>query len=987
MSTTSILRALSALAPAPTRQREVDPGDLIWLGMTPDRFGILQDPLVYPIPGIGETALTLAPVEAVGVDGGVLPGSEQLLGDAAAKATLNGATTVPVSWLTAVGWAPDASPASEPFVAPVLQTSATLGHRPLELGSILGALDRSWTLHRRSDWMLAAPVADEQHAASLLETMPWCGMVGHPTAGDRQLAQSPTLQAWLRSLAVATGWRIVRVTGAHPAGVATALAASGTRRPGDVTICVGYAVLPTIERVARGSAAALAAWADREGIDDTAFAALVAGSTDDAAQPDAARSDTGAGDPAAVRPGDDHELTSHVQLTAAQRRVARSTRTAPVTVVSGAPGTGKTHTIAAICADAVARGESVLIGTRTIEAASVIAELLARQPGPVPLRFGSPESLREAFAEIERRLAEQDTPGTGLAAQAQHDHLALRESAAALLTSLGAIDRAADGAAHLLAARRRAPGCFEPDADLDRIEVLLDLAATAPGWFGTSLGAGGRRRRAATTLGSLVGAEAGTVAQRADIAAALTLARGLQRSGDAPAIAAELEQTWPALEEAERSHRYWTGRALDHLTLERLRSRPARGALTTIDTALRSGPSSRQRLLTTVDRRAFRDAAPIWLGTLGEIERLLPPTAGWFDLVVIDEASQVDLALAAPALLRGSRCVVLGDPRQLRHVSFVADDAMQDAFEIEGVEREIGRLDVRRNSVFDIAAGVAPVTWLDEHHRSLPHLVQFSLDEFYDRVVAIATRFPTTECRDCIDVLDPRGDPVRTVVRRLRDLQRSGADDVGVVTPLRDLADRLQEVVLDELGPDAIVKMRLMVTTVHGFQGAERMHVIVVPGVDDASPAGRRRFVEDRHLFNVMVSRSRKHMDLVTDVRPDDASLLGRFVAWSHRPPPPAPDAEPTYRSAIGLGKALTDAGLEVRYRYPVGAHHVDVVVRRGERVIGIMCGVHPDGPDAHIERHLALRQTGWRLVDLVPSLDDVAVAARAIEIAGDLRS
>lgn len=980
MSTTSILRALSALAPAPTRPQALDAADMLWLGMTPNRSGMRNDPFVLQV-GNGEIQMTLPAIDVVGVDGTIIGATDQLIGDTKARATLNGQTNLPVSWITAVGWASDAHAGDAPFVTPVLHTWAVANRRGFELGNLIGALDPSWTLRRVSDWYLVPPVADEHLGAALADAIPWCGVVGYPVAGDRQLASSPSLQGWLRDLAGATGWRITTTTGRHPQAVATAMAKSGHVSPGDVTICVGFALLPTSARHTTGSSAALTAWSERAGIDDTAFAALVSPPEDRAA-------------PAHDDAHDDaEELTSHVQLTAAQRAVARSARTAPVTVVSGAPGTGKTHTIAAICADAVARGESVLVGTRTLEAASVVADLLARQPGPVPLRFGSPDSLRDAFAEIERRLANQDTAGSRLADEAQADFETLTGDIVDILGTLASIDDAAGGSPRLAAARQRVPGCFAPGADLDRVDTLLDRAINAPGLLGTAVGSLRRRRRAAAKLAALVEAPCTTEEERNIVAAAARLARAQRSVDDAPALAETLQGAWPAWEEAEQARRYWTGKALDHLIVGRLGSPAARAALGTINTALRSGLGARQRLLSTIERRAFRDAAPIWLGTLGEIERLLPPTARWFDLVVIDEASQVDLTLAAPALLRGARCVVLGDPRQLRHVSFVGDDEMQEAFADEGLAGELGRLDVRRNSVFDIAAGVAPVSWLDEHHRSLPHLVQFSLDEFYDRNVAIATRFPTTECRDCIEVVSPRAadprhaDPVRAVVQRLRELQRAGADNVGVITPLRELADRLQEAVLAELGPDAISAMHLMVTTVHGFQGAERRHMIVVPGIDADSPAGRRRFVEDRNLFNVMVSRARQRMDVVTDVEPDDRTMLGRFVQWSHQPPPPAPSDTPGDGPALRLGKAFGDAGVEVRYHYPVGRHHVDVVVRVGERVLGVVCGVHPDGPDAHIDRHLALRHTGWRLVDLVPALDDAAMAAQAIEIAGDLRA
>lgn len=37
-------------------------------------------------------------------------------------------------------------------------------------------------------------------------------------------------------------------------------------------------------------------------------------------------------------------------------------------------------------------------------------------------------------------------------------------------------------------------------------------------------------------------------------------------------------------------------------------------------------------------------------------------------------------------------------------------------------------------------------------------------------------------------------------------------------------------------------------------------------------------------------------------------------------------------------------------------------------RFLGLECVVHPDGPEAHVERHLALRRLGWELADAYPS-------------------
>ena len=90
-------------------------------------------------------------------------------------------------------------------------------------------------------------------------------------------------------------------------------------------------------------------------------------------------------------------------------------------------------------------------------------------------------------------------------------------------------------------------------------------------------------------------------------------------------------------------------------------------------TALRSGRSARREQLSRLDDDKLTRALPLWVGTLADVDDLLPPVPGLFDLVILDEASSIDQPLAATALLRGRRAVIAGDPRQLRQVSFVAD--------------------------------------------------------------------------------------------------------------------------------------------------------------------------------------------------------------------------------------------------------------------------------------------------------------------------
>src|SRR5690606_36295617 len=62
---------------------------------------------------------------------------------------------------------------------------------------------------------------------------------------------------------------------------------------------------------------------------------------------------------------------------------------------------------------------------------------------------------------------------------------------------------------------------------------------------------------------------------------------------------------------------------------------------------------------------------PVWAVTSLSAGSRFPLARGLFDLVLIDEASQSDIASALPLLYRAKRAVVLGDPNQLTHITTV----------------------------------------------------------------------------------------------------------------------------------------------------------------------------------------------------------------------------------------------------------------------------------------------------------------------------
>ncbi len=114
------------------------------------------------------------------------------------------------------------------------------------------------------------------------------------------------------------------------------------------------------------------------------------------------------------------------------------------------------------------------------------------------------------------------------------------------------------------------------------------------------------------------------------------------------------------------------------------------------------------------------------------VAQYLAPGKLTFDLVIMDEASQLKPEDALGAVARGGQVVVVGDPMQLPPTSFFQRVALDD----EGLtEDDDERTAIEESeSILDVASTLfQPVRRLRWHYRSRHHsLIAFSNREFYD---------------------------------------------------------------------------------------------------------------------------------------------------------------------------------------------------------------------------------------------------------------
>ncbi|MEV1120957.1 AAA domain-containing protein [Actinosynnema sp. NPDC049800] len=715
--------------------------------------------------------------------------------------------------------------------------------------------------------------------------------------------------------------------------------------------------------------AALYTWARRSGVEQTALAGLYSSAEDVAV---------------------DHDDVVHgaLPLSPSQRAAVVAARTAPVTVIGGPPGSGKTHTLAAIALDAVASGRSVLLASRTRNAADVLGEALRRAGGPVPVLFGDSELRQEMARDLSAGLAATTVKGeldqldrsrqSAVAAVARIER-AVREA----LRDEELVEAAVRFEALMPGHRTVTPRAFDEGVDFERLHGLL---RPRHGLFG-----GWRTRWALRSARRLTGA-----ADDVDLADLEAAVRAAEQSAAQVRVAANGGTSLDALRGllAEEDARGHTAIAawLATLAVSRRGAGPRR-AVAALATALRSGRAARRRALADVSTSDLVQALPLWVGTLADVEDILPAVPGAFDLVVIDEASHVDQPLAAPALLRGRRVVIGGDPRQLRHVSFVGEQAVREALTAEGTESLADRLDVPKVSLFDAGAAAAGVHWLTEHHRCAPHLIGFAATRFYEGRIALLTTHPSIADVDCIDVehvagvRDDKGVnevEVDAVLAHLRRRIAAGVRSIGVVTPFRAQADALEQALLDRLSLEEITTGGVRVGTVHGVQGSEFDEVVISLALTDADRPAAWRFANDRNLLAVLTTRARRLVHVITSAA-EPVGLLGEYLRHAEVPPTETEGVAPSDEWTARLAAELTGLGLAARTGYPVGQWRVDLVVGERGSAVALDTRPHPDGAAAHLARWRALRGAGWRVHDAFPSRFGGDPARAAVELAQEL--
>ena len=318
----------------------------------------------------------------------------------------------------------------------------------------------------------------------------------------------------------------------------------------------------------------------------------------------------------------------------------------------------------------------------------------------------------------------------------------------------------------------------------------------------------------------------------------------------------------------------------------------------------------------------LKNTFPCIISSVRDFAEYIDLDTGMFDLIIIDEASQVSIAQAFPAIIRAKKILVLGDKKQFSNLqSYQATSIKNNALlnnlrkvfknNISKDPLQLERLESFnvKTSILDFFERIANYgAMLKKHFRGYPEHIAYCSKTFYNNDLQ-AIRLRSKSIKDIIhfEVLDyeidkeignTNDEEAKYIVKQLEKIKESGDETtVGIITPFSDQQKNLTNLITKHKDKDYFFeKLHLKIMTFDTCQGEEREIVyysmVATKNIDklnwifptDLSRTDLEELGDKKaQRLNVGLSRVQEKMVFVLSKKPDDFNKeIGNAIRFIH---------------------------------------------------------------------------------------------------------
>lgn len=396
-----------------------------------------------------------------------------------------------------------------------------------------------------------------------------------------------------------------------------------------------------------------------------------------------------------------------------------------------------------------------------------------------------------------------------------------------------------------------------------------------------------------------------------------------------------------------------------------------------------------------------RSAVPAWVMPINQVVEMIPALPDLFDVVIVDEASQVGIEALFLQWL-APRVVIVGDDRQCvpgfggRGVHETHFARLEELLPDMPVHLRDGLRP--GNSLYEMMTTMAPLpVRLGEHFRCMPEIIGWSSRQFYEGALDPVRQFGADRLEPLKVVRVDGGytegsnsdirNPVeaKRIIEQLRELFDDPAylnRTFGVITLQgTGQARLLTNMIEDSFEQAEIERHELRVGVPADFQGDERDVVLLSMIVTDPPVARTSR--DDQRRYNVAASRAKDQMWLFVSVDPTrlkEDDLRSSLLRYMQSPPPALPvlgadlaDVRPDARHHPFDSLFEQRVFLRIRERgflalpqFPAGGRSIDLVVIGANGRLAVECdGTYwhsgQDRQREDLRRERELVRVGWK--------------------------
>lgn len=308
-----------------------------------------------------------------------------------------------------------------------------------------------------------------------------------------------------------------------------------------------------------------------------------------------------------------------------------------------------------------------------------------------------------------------------------------------------------------------------------------------------------------------------------------------------------------------------------------------------------------QEYFDRIDFRIILKALPAWICNTSEIHKILPLRKELFDVLIIDEATQCDIPSSIPLLQRAKKVVIVGDPKQLRHISFLSKKQQKlfaEKYKLDFATKE--KNNYRAYSILDLISKSIDrqdqVVFLNEHYRSMPDIIQFSNGNFYAGKLRIMTSTPISLKEKSVFLHQVNGQrniqgqnekeieaiikKVKAIIAEESHLEKAMCQSIGILSPFRPQISLVKAKLRKQISLIDFKRHRILIGTPYHFQGEERDVMLISFVIDKDTHPSTFIYLNREDVFNVSITRARSVQHIYSSISHKETHLENLFTKY-----------------------------------------------------------------------------------------------------------